>query len=141
MTATLKKQQRPEKNRENSDPQQFWAVKTGGVGILGISHWNDFPEFLLSLKIFGKIKHSSWKFCIKNKNQRLVGADADPPTAPHYISSSGNNQLTVSWRSGRTKNWPWMAMATKQTCRVSVGLFRAKIFKKYISCFLVDFWL
>ncbi|CAK9003180.1 Fibronectin type-III domain-containing protein 3A [Durusdinium trenchii] len=26
-----------------------------------------------------------------------VGADADPPTAPHYISSSNNNQLTVGW--------------------------------------------
>lgn len=26
-----------------------------------------------------------------------AGADADPPTAPHYISSSGNNQLTVGW--------------------------------------------
>eukprot|EP00435_Cladocopium_sp_Y103_P053539 s316_g17.t1 len=26
-----------------------------------------------------------------------AGADADPPTAPHYISSSGNNQLVVGW--------------------------------------------
>ena len=25
-----------------------------------------------------------------------AGADADPPTAPHYISSSNNNQLTVA---------------------------------------------
>eukprot|EP00434_Breviolum_minutum_P041092 symbB.v1.2.036548.t1/scaffold5188.1/size32682/4 len=26
-----------------------------------------------------------------------AGADADPPTAPHYISSANNNQLTVGW--------------------------------------------
>ena len=28
-------------------------------------------------------------------HQTATGADADPPTAPHYISSANNNQLTV----------------------------------------------
>jgi len=28
-------------------------------------------------------------------HQPPTGADADPPTAPHYISSANNNQLTV----------------------------------------------
>ena len=47
----------------------------------------------------------SWDFPRKNSSLfvrdphiQSAGADADPPTAPHYISSSGNNQLTAGRR-------------------------------------------
>jgi hypothetical protein len=57
------------------------------------SYWN--PHFYWIFIDFPWFSYWNNLFFQRSPCCVSAGADADPPTAPHYISSSGNNQLTA----------------------------------------------